>query len=510
MDLSSTARSDDTARNDPGLPRQASEAFVAQYPYLSRTLRRLGVRPEDAEDLAQDVFLIVCQRWTAYDRSRPLRAWLAGIAFNVVQKHRTRQRRETPAPELEIVDDTPQADERLHAARASRAVLSALDSMPPNDRAVLVLHQIEELPMPEVAVLLRVPIFTAYTRLRRARMRFTKRVAALQAEWFSPDARAVPLSAEALLDLERQHLPADPKATDRARQVIRSVAAGLGSPMTRPKVARRPFRPALTILIAALGLVALWLLHRSSPGARGDAKTVGGTVAPAASPALDPALAGYWAFEDGPDDLVARDSTSAHGDCLLHQPDPVRRAIAGVVGSGLRLQRAWLECPQAPSTVRADTELSVLAWVRLDPGRGLMAFVTRQLDEDHRDYFFFGSRDRKLKVRSSLWPADLNADQPFPAGRWVFVAFTHGQDGTTRLFQDGQLVAEKRNNHWTQEAPLLTPIAIGVGINGPEQGQLRQQLTGDLDEVALYSRALRPEEIKALSQNPGRRGPPPP
>jgi RNA polymerase sigma-70 factor (ECF subfamily) len=504
------ALSDATARENQGLPREASETFAEHYQYLSRSLRRLGVRPEDVEDLAQDVFLIMCRRWAAYDRSRPLRAWLAGIAFNVVQKHRARHWREAPAIGLEIIDDTPQADERLHAARANRTVMSALESMPANDRAVLVLHQIEELPMPEVAALLRVPIFTAYTRLRRARIRFTKRVADLQAEWFSRKAGGAALSAEALLEFERQHPPGVPGARERALQTIRSVAAGTRLPGATPEPGRRPFRPALAVmgLIAALALVTLWMLHRGSSATRSGATTTLATAAPGPLVPLDPTLAGYWAFEDEPGSLVARDRTPAHRDCLLHQFDPVRRSTPGVVGSGLHLQRAWLECPQGPSVARADTELSVLAWVKLDGGRGLMAFVTRQLDQDQRDYFFFGARDRKLKLRSSLWPADLNSDQPFPSGRWVFVAFTHGADGTTRLFQDGKLLLEKRDNRWTQEAHLATPIAIGVGINGAGDGHLRQHLSGDIDEVAVYSRALRPEEIAALFRAPRNLGQP--
>jgi RNA polymerase sigma-70 factor (ECF subfamily) len=499
------APSDATAREDPGLPREASEAFAEHYEHLSRSLRRLGVRPDDEEDLAQDVFLIMCRRWAAYDRSRPLRAWLAGIAFNVVQKHRARHWREAPATDLEIMDDTPQADERLHAARASRTVLSALESMPPNDRAVLVLHQIEELPMPEVAALLRVPVFTAYTRLRRARIRFTKRVEDLQTEWFAGKTSAAPLSADALIDLERQHLPAVPDARDRARQVIRSVAAGTGSPTTK---GRRPFRPALAVigLAAALGLVVLWVVAERSPSA-GWAATA---AAPGAPATLDPALSSYWAFEDDPGSLVTRDRTPAHRDCLLRDFDPVRGWIPGVVGTGLQLQRSWLECPQEPSTVRADTELSVLAWVKLAEGRGLMAFVTRQLDQDQRDYFFFGARDRKLKLRSSLWPADLNADLPIPSDRWILIAFTHSREGITRLFQDGRLVVEKRNNNWTEQASLATPIAIGVGINGPQAGVLRQHLTGGIDEVAVYSRALRPEEIAALARAPASGGTSPP
>jgi RNA polymerase sigma-70 factor (ECF subfamily) len=57
--------------------------------------------------------------------------------------------------------------------RQTRAlVLRALDRIPIKRRAVLVMHEIDQVPMWEVASTLQIPVFTAYSRLRKARIEF--------------------------------------------------------------------------------------------------------------------------------------------------------------------------------------------------------------------------------------------------------------------------------------------------------------------------------------------------
>jgi RNA polymerase sigma factor (sigma-70 family) len=144
-------------------------AFVAELGFVSRTLRRQGVPAHDAEDLAQDVFLVVCRRWSDYDTSRPLRPWLAGIALRVAQDHRKRRWREIPTSHLDAEDDASSMEERLAAARARARALQALASLPEKYRTPLVMHDFDDVSVQEVAEVLAIPAATAYTRLRRAR-----------------------------------------------------------------------------------------------------------------------------------------------------------------------------------------------------------------------------------------------------------------------------------------------------------------------------------------------------
>jgi RNA polymerase sigma-70 factor, ECF subfamily len=159
--------------------RSCIDAFQSEFDHLCRTLRRLGVRPEDLEDDAHEVFLVLNRKWSDYDSSRPLRPYLFGIAFRVVAARRRREHREVVAPLEGIEGFEPRPDEALEAADARTLVLHALDRVPLARRAVLVMHDIDEIPMRDVANALSVPLFTGYSRLRKARREFEAAVRAL-------------------------------------------------------------------------------------------------------------------------------------------------------------------------------------------------------------------------------------------------------------------------------------------------------------------------------------------
>lgn len=147
-------------------------AFDRELGYLSLTLRRLGVRDEDLEDVLHEVFLVLYRKWDSYDPARPLKPYLFGIAYRVAVGHFRRNRRElaqVSSDELDIESSAPQPDQALQAARTRALVARALARIPLRRRAVLVMHDIEEVPMREIAASLSIPLFTAYSRLRKAR-----------------------------------------------------------------------------------------------------------------------------------------------------------------------------------------------------------------------------------------------------------------------------------------------------------------------------------------------------
>src|SRR5687767_3070439 len=159
---------------------QTARAFEEQYDYLYRAVRRFGVPESDVEDLVQEVFLVMWRRWAEYEPQRPLRPWLAGIAFHIAQKHLSRGRREVPRGEVDREDESPHPDERLAAARSRDIALRALAGLPAKQKVVLVMHDLDGVEMRDVARALQVPLFTAYSRLRRARLGFARAVAQLR------------------------------------------------------------------------------------------------------------------------------------------------------------------------------------------------------------------------------------------------------------------------------------------------------------------------------------------
>jgi RNA polymerase sigma-70 factor, ECF subfamily len=145
--------------------------FDEHFDYVWATLRRLGVRDADREDLVHEVFLKVHSRLSDYDPTRPLRPWLFGFAYRVAIDHRrlARHRVEVLGEPADARAATLDADERVAAIERRELLIKALDTLDLDHRAVLVMHDLDETPMPQIAEMLGIPLNTGYSRLRLAR-----------------------------------------------------------------------------------------------------------------------------------------------------------------------------------------------------------------------------------------------------------------------------------------------------------------------------------------------------
>jgi RNA polymerase sigma-70 factor, ECF subfamily len=158
------------------------DAFQRQLDYVHRTLRRLGTSPSEVDDLAQEVFLALHGCWTAYDPSRPLRPYLFGIAFRIAAAHHRKRNREVTFEIVEVSDAGPGPDDALVTKQARALVLAALERIPFPRRAVLVMHDIDDVPVEDVAAALGIPRFTVYSRLRKGRRELEAAVRRLTSE----------------------------------------------------------------------------------------------------------------------------------------------------------------------------------------------------------------------------------------------------------------------------------------------------------------------------------------
>lgn len=145
------------------------DAFQKEVDYVFRTLRRLGAPASEVEDLAQEVFLALRQSWGEYDQERPLRPYLFGISFRIAYAHQRKRGREVAFGVVELGYGGPGPDEALQSKQARALVLAALERIPLPRRAVLVMHDIDDVPVSDAAKVLGIPLFTAYSRLRKAR-----------------------------------------------------------------------------------------------------------------------------------------------------------------------------------------------------------------------------------------------------------------------------------------------------------------------------------------------------
>jgi PAS domain S-box-containing protein len=142
------------------------KAFEAELDYLFASLRRLGARPEEMEDLAHQVFLGLLRSRPTFDRRRSFQLRLFGLAVRAIGTHRRGASRKQ-------ADSTESLPLRL----------AVLDRVPLKSRAVLVLHELDQVPPQEIAGSLSMTRLGVAVRLRNARRKMDAAVRQLAADW---------------------------------------------------------------------------------------------------------------------------------------------------------------------------------------------------------------------------------------------------------------------------------------------------------------------------------------
>ena len=159
--------------------------FEDEFDYVWFTLRRFGVASNDVEDLTHEVFIQVYKHFDQYDAARPMRPWLFGFAYRIACGYRRLARHRVEALDERAdraTDPSPSAADHLATRQRLELAWDALQHLDLDQRAVFILHEIEECPIPEVAETLRIPRNTAYSRLRLARAQFAKTLHRLGAQ----------------------------------------------------------------------------------------------------------------------------------------------------------------------------------------------------------------------------------------------------------------------------------------------------------------------------------------
>ena len=146
---------------------ETARLFQAHAEEVWRFLKYLGVREHDLADACQEVFLVAHRKLSEFRGDSAPRTWLYGISLRVAKTWR-RRRLLVPLGEHERAVAPSQEQERER--RDTHELLCwALDQISEAQREVFVLHEIEELPMADVAARVECGLFTAYSRLRLAR-----------------------------------------------------------------------------------------------------------------------------------------------------------------------------------------------------------------------------------------------------------------------------------------------------------------------------------------------------
>ena len=162
-----------------------AELYESCFAFVWRTARRLGTPEASLDDVVQEIFMVAYRRQDEFEGRSSPKTWLYGIAFNVVRAHRRELAAKHPHLLLEdrrvdpglLVDAADGPHEHAAKHEAARFLERFLDSLDDDRRDVFVLAEMEQLSAPEIAAFLGAPLNTVYSRLRLARIEFSKALA---------------------------------------------------------------------------------------------------------------------------------------------------------------------------------------------------------------------------------------------------------------------------------------------------------------------------------------------
>jgi len=161
-----------TEQTAPAL--EFDSVYREQARFVWRSLARLGVTPEHLPDAMQDVFIVVHRKLGSFEGRSSVRTWLFGIAMRVASDWARRARRHPSEQLLDTLQDSRENAPFEGAARSEAVTLlhRMLDELSPEQRAVFVLVELEQMSVAEAASAVSANIHTVTSRLKVARQRF--------------------------------------------------------------------------------------------------------------------------------------------------------------------------------------------------------------------------------------------------------------------------------------------------------------------------------------------------
>jgi RNA polymerase sigma-70 factor (ECF subfamily) len=162
--------------------------LVARYQQpMLRLARSMLPSPEVAEEAVQDTWMGVVRGIERFEGRSSLKTWLFRILTNRARSAGSREHRDMPIESLHAVDPVrfdatgqwasplerwvEESEDRLEAATWSPILKSALDDLPPRQRQVVMLRDIEGLSNDEVCAVLEISSGNQRILLHRGRSR---------------------------------------------------------------------------------------------------------------------------------------------------------------------------------------------------------------------------------------------------------------------------------------------------------------------------------------------------
>ncbi|HWO41941.1 MAG TPA: sigma-70 family RNA polymerase sigma factor [Candidatus Eisenbacteria bacterium] len=137
---------------------------------------------DEAAEIAQEAFLSAYKSVAQFRGDANFSTWLYRIAINHASTRRknlvSAQQRNVPLETTDPIDERrPDPADSLERKEIQERVQKALNTLEPNDAAIILLRDMQDMPYDEVARMLELPVGTVKSRLYRARQALKSRLA---------------------------------------------------------------------------------------------------------------------------------------------------------------------------------------------------------------------------------------------------------------------------------------------------------------------------------------------
>ena len=167
-------------------------------PLYALALRVLGHRPQQAQDVVQDVFVVALSTIEGLREPKAVGGWLRAILRNVCLMQLREHRGEVPFDELPVglgKDPEPSAEESIERLAMSEWVWTALGELPEPLRVTAILRYFGSYSSyEEISAILGVPIGTVSSRLSQAKVKLVDALLRTAGMEHDASARTVPHS----------------------------------------------------------------------------------------------------------------------------------------------------------------------------------------------------------------------------------------------------------------------------------------------------------------------------
>ena len=222
------------------------------------------------------------------------------------------------------------------------------------------------------------------------------------------------------------------------------------------------------------------------------------TVVSAIDLDTDPALVGWWKFDEGTGDIAA-DSSGNGNDGTLN--GPLEWTTEGKIGGAMAFTGPYnfVLVEDAPS-LNMTQEITIAAWIN-PSWTGNNRILQKSSGGGDNQYRLIKEGGNNIRVHLPPAPNfEITGNIP-PQGEWTHLAATYDHS-MIRVYYDGVVVGETAfsDNLGVSDGQLF----IG---NKWAQAPAGDEFNGIMDDVRIYNRALTQSEIKRLGGNPAANAP---